>query len=70
MTVLFNNAGIGTGGPIQDMTDDEIDKMIAVNLTGVISGTPTGSVGQSTSFSITATAPVKPQQEPGNRAAI
>jgi NAD(P)-dependent dehydrogenase (short-subunit alcohol dehydrogenase family) len=39
MTVLFNNAGIGTGGPIQDMTDDEIDKMIAVNLTGVISGT-------------------------------
>jgi NAD(P)-dependent dehydrogenase (short-subunit alcohol dehydrogenase family) len=39
MTVLFNNAGIGTGGPIQDMTDEEIDKMIAVNLTGVISGT-------------------------------
>ena len=39
MTVLFNNAGIGSGGPIQDMTDAEIDKMIAVNLTGVISGT-------------------------------
>ena len=39
MTVLFNNAGIGSGGPIQDMTDEEIDKMIAVNLTGVISGT-------------------------------
>jgi NAD(P)-dependent dehydrogenase (short-subunit alcohol dehydrogenase family) len=39
MTVLFNNAGIGTGGPIQDMTDDEIDRMIAINLTGVISGT-------------------------------
>jgi NAD(P)-dependent dehydrogenase (short-subunit alcohol dehydrogenase family) len=39
MTVLFNNAGIGTGGNIQDMTDEEIDKMIAVNLTGVISGT-------------------------------
>lgn len=39
MTVLFNNAGIGTGGPIQDMTDEEIDRMIAVNLTGVISGT-------------------------------
>lgn len=39
MTVLFNNAGIGNGGPIQDMTDDDIDKMIAVNLTGVISGT-------------------------------
>lgn len=39
MTVLFNNAGIGSGGPIQDMTDEEIDRMIAVNLTGVISGT-------------------------------
>jgi NAD(P)-dependent dehydrogenase (short-subunit alcohol dehydrogenase family) len=39
MTVLFNNAGIGSGGPIQEMTDEDIDKMIAVNLTGVISGT-------------------------------
>jgi NAD(P)-dependent dehydrogenase (short-subunit alcohol dehydrogenase family) len=39
MTVLFNNAGIGSGGPIQDMTDEEIDRMIAINLTGVISGT-------------------------------
>lgn len=39
MTVLFNNAGIATGGPIQDMTDEEIDRMIAINLTGVINGT-------------------------------
>jgi NAD(P)-dependent dehydrogenase (short-subunit alcohol dehydrogenase family) len=39
MTVLFNNAGIGTGGPIQNMTDEEIDRMIAINRTGVISGT-------------------------------
>jgi NAD(P)-dependent dehydrogenase (short-subunit alcohol dehydrogenase family) len=39
MTVLFNNAGIGAGGPIQDMTDEDIDRMIAINLTGVISGT-------------------------------
>ncbi len=39
MTVLFNNAGIGSGGPIQEMIDKDIDKMIAVNLTGVISGT-------------------------------
>jgi NAD(P)-dependent dehydrogenase (short-subunit alcohol dehydrogenase family) len=39
MHVLFNNAGIGTGGAIQDMTDEEIDRMIAINLTGVISGT-------------------------------
>lgn len=39
MTVLFNNAGIGTGGPIEEMADEEIDLMIAINLTGVISGT-------------------------------
>jgi NAD(P)-dependent dehydrogenase (short-subunit alcohol dehydrogenase family) len=39
MTVLFNNAGIGTGGPIEEMADADIDLMIAINLTGVISGT-------------------------------
>ncbi len=39
MTVLFNNAGIGSGGAIQDMTDEDIDRMIAINFTGVISGT-------------------------------
>lgn len=39
MTVLFNNAGIGNGGAIQEMTDEDIDLMIAINLTGVISGT-------------------------------
>lgn len=39
MDVLFNNAGIATGGAIQDMADDDIDRMIAINLTGVISGT-------------------------------
>ena len=39
MHVLFNNAGIGEGGPIQEMTDEAIDRMIAINLTGVISGT-------------------------------
>ena len=39
MDVLFNNAGIGTGGPIEEMTDEDIDLMLAINLTGVISGT-------------------------------
>ncbi|WP_417622505.1 SDR family oxidoreductase [Parasphingorhabdus sp.] len=39
MNVLFNNAGIGEGGPIQEMEDADIDLMIAINLTGVISGT-------------------------------
>jgi NAD(P)-dependent dehydrogenase (short-subunit alcohol dehydrogenase family) len=38
LDVLFNNAGIGTGGPIEQMTDADIDIMIAINLTGVISG--------------------------------
>jgi NAD(P)-dependent dehydrogenase (short-subunit alcohol dehydrogenase family) len=36
--VLFNNAGVGTGGPIQDMTDAEIDRQVAINFTGVMSG--------------------------------
>ncbi|MFC4292401.1 SDR family oxidoreductase [Sphingorhabdus arenilitoris] len=39
MDVFFNNAGIGKGGPIEEMADADIDAMIAVNLTGVISGT-------------------------------
>jgi NAD(P)-dependent dehydrogenase (short-subunit alcohol dehydrogenase family) len=39
MDVLFNNAGIGSGGPIEEMEDADIDLMLAVNLTGVISGT-------------------------------
>jgi len=39
LTVLFNNAGIASGGAIQDMADTDIDRMIAINLTGVISGT-------------------------------
>ncbi len=39
MTVLFNNAGIGIGGAIQEMTDEDIDLTIAINLTGVISAT-------------------------------
>ncbi|MEP2990775.1 MAG: SDR family oxidoreductase [Parasphingorhabdus sp.] len=39
MTVLFNNAGIGIGGPIEEMTDEDIDLQIAINFTGCISGT-------------------------------
>lgn len=38
MDVLFNNAGVGSGGPIQDMADADIDRMIAINITGVING--------------------------------
>lgn len=39
MDVLFNNAGIGVGGPLEQMTDEDIDRTIAINFTGVISGT-------------------------------
>lgn len=38
MDVLFNNAGIGSGGPIQEMTDEDIDRMVAINFTGVMNG--------------------------------
>ena len=40
--VLFNNAGIGSGGAIQDMDDSDIDRQIAINLTGVINGIRAG----------------------------
>lgn len=39
MDVFFNNAGIGMGGPIEEMTDADIDMLVAVNFTGVINGT-------------------------------
>lgn len=42
MDVLFNNAGIGIGGPIEDMSDDDIDRTIAVNFTGVVNGIRAG----------------------------
>ncbi len=41
MDVMFNNAGIGSGGLIQDMEPAEIDRMIAVNFTGVVNGAQT-----------------------------
>ena len=38
LDVFFNNAGIGTGGPIADAPVDEIERVIAINLTGPILG--------------------------------
>jgi NAD(P)-dependent dehydrogenase (short-subunit alcohol dehydrogenase family) len=38
MHVLFNNAGVGRGGFIEDMPQEEIDLVIDVNLKGVIHG--------------------------------
>jgi NAD(P)-dependent dehydrogenase (short-subunit alcohol dehydrogenase family) len=35
---LFNNAGISRGGPIEWLTSDDWDRLIAVNLTGVVNG--------------------------------
>ncbi len=42
LDVLFNNAGIGIGGPIEDMSDADIDRTIAVNFTGVVNGIRAG----------------------------
>ncbi len=38
LDVFFNNAGIGTGGPIAEAPVDEIERVIAINLTGPILG--------------------------------
>jgi NAD(P)-dependent dehydrogenase (short-subunit alcohol dehydrogenase family) len=36
--VLFNNAGIASGGVFAEMTPDAVERTIAVNLTGVVHG--------------------------------
>ena len=36
--VMFNNAGIGLGGPLAEQASDEIEQLLAVNLQGVIYG--------------------------------
>jgi len=38
MDVLFNNAGIAIGGPLAGASDDEIDRIVGINLVGVING--------------------------------
>ncbi len=38
MHVLFNNAGVGRGGLIEDMSDEDVDLVLDVNLGGVING--------------------------------
>ncbi len=40
--VLFNNAGIAAGGQLADNSFDEIDRVIGVNLMGVINGAKIG----------------------------
>ena len=38
LDLLFNNAGIGRGGPYEDMSWDDVMAVINVNLIGVLSG--------------------------------
>ena len=42
LDVLFNNAGIGTGGPIEAMTEAEIERVLDINLKGVFWGAQVG----------------------------
>lgn len=42
LDVLFNNAGIGTGGPLAEARFEEIDRTIAINFTGVVNGARIG----------------------------
>src|SRR3546814_8733064 len=38
LDVLFNNAGIGSGGQFLDMEPQEADRLIAINFGGVVNG--------------------------------
>ena len=42
LDVLFNNAGIGSGGPLADTDFAELDRVIAVNLIGALNGARIG----------------------------
>ncbi len=42
LDVLFNNAGIGTGGPLASASFDDIDRTVAINLVGVLNGARIG----------------------------
>lgn len=42
LDALFNNAGIPTGGPFAEVSFEDIDRTIAVNLTGVMNGARIG----------------------------
>ena len=42
LDVLFNNAGIGTGGPLAEAAFDAIDRTVAINFTGVLNGARIG----------------------------
>jgi NAD(P)-dependent dehydrogenase (short-subunit alcohol dehydrogenase family) len=42
LNVLFNNAGIGTGGPLDAMSPTDVERVIDINLKGVFWGAQVG----------------------------
>jgi NAD(P)-dependent dehydrogenase (short-subunit alcohol dehydrogenase family) len=42
LDVLFNNAGIGTGGPLAETEFAELDRVVAINLMGALNGARIG----------------------------
>ncbi len=42
LDVLFNNAGIGSGGPLSIMTESDIERVLDINLKGVFWGAQVG----------------------------
>ena len=42
LDVLFNNAGIGSGGPLAEAEFDELDRVVAINFMGVLNGARIG----------------------------
>lgn len=42
LDVLFNNAGIAQGGPLAETPFEEIDRVVAINLMGVLNGARIG----------------------------
>ena len=42
LDILFNNAGIGSGGPLAIMTESEIERVLDINLKGVFWGAQVG----------------------------
>ncbi len=42
LDVLFNNAGIGTGGPLEAMSPTDIERVLDINLKGVFWGAQVG----------------------------
>jgi NADP-dependent 3-hydroxy acid dehydrogenase YdfG len=42
LDVLFNNAGIGSGGPLAEASFEDLDRTVAINFVGVLNGARIG----------------------------